>query len=336
MNLNETLLDYEAKGLLYKQVHPTLPLTIWNYTDKCQYDGAWDDITLMCRGLVTDDLGNIVARPLRKFFNLEEGRHEPTKDFEVYEKEDGSFISLFFCVDQWVVASRGSFTSDQAVWARELVYDGALDLLDKGLTYVFELIVPENRIVVDYGDRRELIFLVAIRTSDGKEFTAMNGQMLPVGTPVKKYDGLKDISALKSLIENNREGFVVKFSNGHRVKIKGEEYLRLHRLMTCLSTTSVWEVLSGGGTVADILVNVPDEFYELIHSYEKSLIEEYDMVLSNALVDFVEAVSNTTSRKEFAAFVKDKQHKKILFNLYDKKSVKKEIWDIIKPKYKKL
>jgi len=333
MNLNETLLDYEAKGLLYKQVHPTLPLTIWNYTDKCQYDGAWDDITLMCRGLVTDDLGNIVARPLRKFFNLEEGRHEPTKDFDVYEKEDGSLIILFFYDGQWIVASRGSFTSDQAVWARELIYNKDLRRLQEPLTYVFELIHPENRICVDYGGRKELIFLTSFHTEYGNEFITMP----PLGTTcVKQYDGLKDISALKSLIENNREGFVVKFSNGHRVKIKGEEYLRLHRLMTCLSTTSVWEVLSGGGTIADVLVNVPDEFYELIHSYEKSLIEEYDRVLSNALVDFVEAVSNTTSRKEFADFVKDKQHKRLLFNLYDKKSVKKEIWDIIKPKYKKL
>jgi len=192
----------------------------------------------------------------------------------------------------------------------------------------------KNRIVVDYGDYEGLVLLATFDTT-GKEYDVEIWRQHGFEV-VKKYDGLKDISALKSLIENNREGFVVKFSNGHRVKIKGEEYLRLHRLMTCLSTTSVWEVLSGGGTVADILVNVPDEFYELIHSYEKSLIEEYDMVLSNALVDFVEAVSNTTSRKEFAAFVKDKQHKKILFNLYDKKSVKKEIWDIIKPKYKKL
>lgn len=192
----------------------------------------------------------------------------------------------------------------------------------------------QNRIVVDYGDYEGLILLATFDTT-GKEHDVEMWRQYGFEV-VKKYDGLKDISVLKSLIENNREGFVVKFSNGDRVKIKGEEYIRLHRLMTCLSTTSVWEVLSRGGTIADVLVNVPDEFYELIHTYEKSLIKEYEKVLSQARLDYMSAVFNTTSRKEFAAFVKDKQHKKILFNLYDNKSVKKEVWDIIKPKYRKL
>ena len=40
----------------------------------------------MCRGLVTDNEGNIVARPFRKFFNMEEGKHTSTDNFKVYEK----------------------------------------------------------------------------------------------------------------------------------------------------------------------------------------------------------------------------------------------------------
>ena len=68
----DTLNKYYEQGLLYKQVHPILPLTIWNYTEKVQYESLWDDITLQCRGLVTDTEGNIVARPFRKFFNMEE------------------------------------------------------------------------------------------------------------------------------------------------------------------------------------------------------------------------------------------------------------------------
>lgn len=85
----EKLNKYYDEGLLYKQVHPTLPLTIWNYTEKVQYENLWDEITLMCRGLVTDDKGSIVARPFKKFFNWEENKHTPTEDFEVYKKEDG-------------------------------------------------------------------------------------------------------------------------------------------------------------------------------------------------------------------------------------------------------
>ena len=58
---------YYDEGLLTKQTHPhpAFPLTIWNYTERVQYEGLWDNITLMCRGLVTDNYGNIVARPFR-------------------------------------------------------------------------------------------------------------------------------------------------------------------------------------------------------------------------------------------------------------------------------
>ncbi len=66
--MNEVLNKYHEDNLVYKQVHPTLPLTIWNYSEKVQYDNLWDDITLQTRGLVTDDKGNVVARPFKKFF----------------------------------------------------------------------------------------------------------------------------------------------------------------------------------------------------------------------------------------------------------------------------
>jgi len=136
----DALNEYLEKGLVYKQVHPELPLTIWNYSPTCQYDGAWDEVTLMCRGLVTDDKGNIVARPFKKFFNMEEGKHTPTEEFEVFEKMDGSCIILFNYNDEWIFATRGSFTSEQAIKAKELSAKYPLENLDKNKTYVFEII----------------------------------------------------------------------------------------------------------------------------------------------------------------------------------------------------
>ena len=72
MELSLNILNkYHEEGLLYKQVHPTLPLTIWNYTEKVQYEGLWDEVTLACRGLITDDTGTPVVRPFKKFFNYD-------------------------------------------------------------------------------------------------------------------------------------------------------------------------------------------------------------------------------------------------------------------------
>jgi RNA ligase len=136
----EKLNQYYEDGLLYKQVHPTLPLTIWNYTEKVQFESKWDEITLMSRGLVTDDKGNIVARPFSKFFNIEEGKYTPTENFEVWEKMDGSLGIVFWYEGQWVVATRGSFTSDQAIKAKELLKKYNTDIMFRHLTYCFEII----------------------------------------------------------------------------------------------------------------------------------------------------------------------------------------------------
>ena len=136
----EKLNKYHEEGLVYKQVHPTLPLTIWNYSEKVQYEGLWDEITLQTRGLVTDDEGNVVARPFKKFFNLEEGKHTPTEEFEVYEKMDGSLLIVFWYEGKWIVATRGSFTSDQAIKGVELLKKYNTDIMFRHLTYCFEII----------------------------------------------------------------------------------------------------------------------------------------------------------------------------------------------------
>ena len=163
-----TLEKYHKEGLLYKQVHPSLPLTIWNYTEKVQYEGLWDDITLMCRGLVTDDKGNVIARPFKKFFNMEEGKHTPTSDFEVYEKMDGSLGIFFYYEGGWVMATRGSFTSDQAVKGYEMMFNYDFANLHKDYTYLFEIIFKENRIVVNY-DFEDVVLLGMVNTKTGYE-----------------------------------------------------------------------------------------------------------------------------------------------------------------------
>ena len=90
----EILNKYYEDGWLIKQTHPTLDLTIWNYSPKVQYEKLWDDITLQCRGLVTDNEGNVVARPFKKFFNIEEGKHTSTEDFDIHKKK-GTLYYIF-------------------------------------------------------------------------------------------------------------------------------------------------------------------------------------------------------------------------------------------------
>jgi RNA ligase len=330
-------------GLLYKQVHPTLPLTIWNYTEKVQYENLWDETLLMCRGLVTDDTGDIVASPFQKFFNIEEGKFEPTENFEVYEKMDGSLGIVFWYQGQWVVATRGSFTSDQAIKAREILRKYNTDIMFRHLTFCFEIIYPENRIVLDYGDDEKLVLLGTFN-KDGKETDSEIWSQWGFDV-VKKYDGIKDFKELKQMVKNDQEGFVVKFSNGDRIKVKGVEYLRLHKIMTNVTTTGVWEYLKNGEDVLELLKDVPDEFYKKIQNYTKDLRYAYFQISEDAGKKFDYMMYGKYNdkepiedRKEFAEWVSSqpKYMSGILFRMFDKKDYSEIIWNLIRPEFKKL
>ncbi len=138
----EILVGYVERGLLQYQVHPEYPnLKIYNYTPKTQYEKLWDDVTLVCRGLVMDG-DVVVAKPFPKFFNMEElsDNEIPNESFEVFEKMDGSCIICFFYDNKWICATRGSFTSQQAIKANEMLKNYPVEKLDTKNTYLFEII----------------------------------------------------------------------------------------------------------------------------------------------------------------------------------------------------
>jgi len=119
---------YVEDGLVVKQNHSEYPISIYNYSRMCQYEGKWDHITLACRGLILDNEGNVIAKPFPKFFNYEEleglkfrESKIPNEPFEVFEKMDGSLGIVFNYDGKWHVATKGSFTSEQAIRGAEIL-----------------------------------------------------------------------------------------------------------------------------------------------------------------------------------------------------------------------
>lgn len=347
----EILNSYFEKGLVYKQVHPNLPLTIWNYSEKVQYENLWDDITLQTRGLVTDNNGKIIAKPFKKFFNIEENKYTPTEEFDVYDKMDGSLGIIFNYNGQWIMATRGSFTSDQSIKGKE-IFDKYIKEYGDGklitnLTYLVEIIYPENRIVVNYGKDEKLVLLGVIDEYGEINHSKFNSLWFHKDLIVKKYDGIKDYSMLKGIIKDNEEGFVVRFANGERIKVKGVEYLRLHKIMTNVSTTAVWEVLSSGGNMEHLIKDIPDEFYKKIQIYVRELNYNHYRYSEYAgkITDYFKYGKYgdkevEPTKKEFALHL-DKCNihpkvKSICFLMWDGKKYDHVIWDYIKPKFEKL
>ena len=336
---------YVDNNLIIANKHPEYDIWILNYSPKTQAKKSWDIYTLSCRGLIIDVDGNILARPFLKFKNYEE--HDPSEidmsqEFEIYEKMDGSLIILFYYKPrmEWIVASRGSFISEQSIEAQKMINASTYDRLNTTSTYLFEVLYPENRIVVDYGERKELVMLGWIDTETGAEYKYedMVTNYSKYFTIVKRYD-IKNIMTLKDLQEleeNNREGFVVKFPD-KRVKVKFSEYCRLHVILTNVSNLTIWEHLKNNYDFDALLDRVPDEFYDWLKGVTSKLKSSYNEVERQALKEFLRIyyVNEIVGRKEFAAEALKSDLRSILFKIYDKRPYDDIIWKMVRPVFSK-
>ena len=265
------------------QTHPTEDLYIYNYTPNTQFKQNWNEHTMMCRGLITDKEGRVLARPFKKFFNLGEPAATVIQlgTYEVQEKMDGSLGILYWVDDVPFLATRGSFTSDQATKGSEMLRKNVegIKWFDRNLTYLFEIIYPENKIVVDYGRKERLVLIGAIDTETGVDVEIPDD--CPFERPeVFTVDLLKNPNLVLELEldqKENAEGYVL-FRHGHRVKIKFEEYKRLHRLLTECTARSIWDLMRTGSPIAPLLEKVPDEFYEWVRTWTKKLGEQFDEI----------------------------------------------------------
>ena len=310
--LNKELLKKMIdEKLVFVNKHPNAEIYIHNYSPKVQYEKLWNEITLQTRGLILDNNMNVVARPFPKFFNLSEHQPSeiPNEPFEVFEKMDGSLGILAFINDKPFIATRGSFISDQSKHATELLYNKyshTFSKLDKDKTYLLEIIYPSNRIVLEYGNLDDIILLAIIDNKTGKDLP-----LVDIGFPiVKRYDGINSLEELKLLEETNKEGFVVKFKNGFRCKVKFDEYVRLHRIITGVSNISIWEYLSEGKSFDELLEKVPDEFYNWVKQTANELNSEFNKILSESQLVFKEF----ETRKETALYFKKQKYPSILFD----------------------
>lgn len=336
------LRELEAQGYLTGRQHPTLELLIWNYTPKAQFEKHWTPETLACRGLITDLAGRIIARPFEKFFNLEERQEPiPIEPFEVYEKMDGSLFIVAWWGGHLVTATRGSFISEQAVKGAEILMwktrGHPEDAIAPNFTYLFEVLYPENRIVVDYGDREDIVLLAVIQTHTGLEVNLdeVVGYHNPLPfSKVKRYDGIRDISEVRSLRHEkheNQEGFVVRFTESNlRLKIKLDEYVRLHKILTGIHARHIWEYLSQGKSFDELLNRVPDEFYQWVNATRRDLLILFKQIEDDSALMAVKALRFKT-RKEQAEFVRMFENNHIIFKMLDGKPYDEAIWKLIKP-----
>ena len=311
---------YKEDGKLRCSEHNELPLLIWNYHDRVQYTPElWDDITLNCRGLVTDTGGNIIARSFPKFFNMEEIEINHDKEFRTFEKLDGSLGILFNYNNEWIFSSRGSFHSEQAVKAMEIIKEKhpQFTKLDASFSYIFEIIYPQNRIVVNYGNSTRLIYLSKYNKS-GTEYLDIESMK------DKGFDVVNEIlintsfNELKNLNTANEEGFVIRFEDGQRMKIKFDDYIELHRIKTNVNVKLVLETYRDNNLI-QIIDIIPDEFMDWFKLTYNHIERDFRSIKEDILYQYMKYKDrNPNCVKEFALSIVElpQVYKTIMFMLY--------------------
>jgi RNA ligase len=358
-------------GYVKEQKHPTLPLTILNYTDKTTYDRRWNDVTMHCRGLIVNRVTQeVVARGPRKFFNY--GEPSATTyplDTKVLlsRKEDGSLGIGWFYEDpenegyaegwHWGIATRGSFTSEQATHATELVkansgrdahYELMQDALDDyaadNISYIGEIVYPENRIVLDYAGRDEVIPLGTVNNRTGviqwRPTIGRDGYPIITHSDFAPDEVITLAEALALEIPDNEEGYVLDILDDDlevidHLKLKGDRYKELHAAIFGLSAKAIWEQCQNR-TISAFIESLPDEVQPWAEQQWSDLNRAFDVLWFRteyariAVRDY-----GGETRREQAQYIM--QHyadvAPALFALLDNNYVKRTewIWKQIKP-----
>lgn len=204
-----------------------------------------------------------------------------------------------------------------------------------------------NRIVVNYDNIEDDLILLAVRNYFG-DMTLRHPVLIDNFNIVSEVD--MNLSQL--VFEKNRpdfineEGFVVVFKNGFRVKIKYEEYFRLHKKISNVNEKFVWEFLSLGKNINELGENIPDETFQFIKDMKQKLEYNFTLVELESvnifeemmkLIDY-DAVHIDVGRKFFAQSIDKPEFKKfrgILFRMFEGRPYDDIIWKLIKPKYEK-
>jgi RNA ligase len=336
--------DWGEYGAVYTKTNGDL--TLFNYATQAMY-GGWSYFERVSRGLIINNkTGKVVARPFDKFHNwLEGGRKTDAPIKTITEKKDGSMVFTYLDNGFLRMATRGSFESEQALWATARIHNALtgfqmikLESLCQDYTFIFEAIYPENRIVVNYDKHESGLYLLAIRNHHTGEYLSRAMiEALVVYFNYAFYLPNLYFMSLDSILAKlpklkNAEGFVVEFEDGQRFKFKSEEYLTLHRLISEITFKKTLEAIRKGEYESYIKI-LPEEHLVTVMEWASQITAQAVGIAT--LVEQAWDESPKGDRKSFALWV-NANYKYIapyLFGLYDGKIAVNKLYDAILQKH---
>ena len=270
-------------------------LVLFNYTDKCTFKCVWNHWTETARGRIYEvATGNLISSCLKKFWNWGENSDHlpdslPRLPFVVETKEDGSLVNCWHHKGKWHTSTRGSFDSEQAQLAQQMIKGWPLDeVVTPNVTLVFELVGPSNRIIVPYG-QDELVLLTVLNREGDWEYESEYADKVALELGVRRpqiYDyTLDDIIGMRDTLPKYEEGWVVRYANNFRIKVKGSEYLKMAKLISHLSPLAVWEVMEGDTLPDQFAMDYPEELRPELEAIHDRMVARRQQVRQEIMHD---------------------------------------------------
>ena len=249
---------------------------------------AWDGFLQSCRSITIDvKKETIITCPFDKFFNVGELEStswdvvkrlmEKAVNIEFSNKLDGSIcIARYIGENEFFITTSGSLddSDEQATVLRDVkkVFyapenANLREFVKEFREYpcMFEYSAVDNRIVVKYSKAEEGLYLIGLRYNG-------NGILAPYGIlrSLAKEKMIKVTSVFKGSLDevmeiiktkksDEMEGFVINI-DGHLFKLKTDDYVKVHKIISKLSAPNVLIRAIADGVYDDLLAKVPETF----------------------------------------------------------------------------
>ena len=341
-NLEELLKLHEDGWLKMNKYKDQL--YIFCYSPSCQYEKYWNPLTLAMRGMVLGKNGEVVGQSLPKFFNLmevEETKPEnlPKLSYEIFQKLDGSYIQTFWnpYEERWQHTSKCSFDNEYIDAAYKFLPPEVLDkVLSKDECLVSEVRFEEDP-MPRVTDTPPGLYIITSFTKEENDIVENPfSYSLELATKLKIGNVEKYNYNLDSKIDNFRsdidtEGYVVRFSNGFRTKLKTDWYLNLNKLIDGFTESTIRETIKtyliNNDMSMDWIKHIPDELWEQAKNEALQILQDYNEAIQR--VDSLYAIHYHPNRKDFALAVKDLPEASALFSKYSGKEYHSKIWKLV-------
>lgn len=308
-----------------------------------------------CRGLTFDAAtGEVAARKFQKFFNVGEKdetfpQHvDWTRPHTVLDKLDGSMITPYRARSgQWRWHTKMGDT-DVAVPVLDHVIDSGLRyeefadaMWEDGKTPIFEWCSRQQRIVVDYPEDR--LVLTAVRdkrTGIYTTYAEMADLARRFALPVVEAlpDPVTDFDAFRAMIEGKEdiEGYIVRFNDGHMLKLKVGWYVLLHKTKERIQNEKdVWEL---------VLNDQTDDIKSFMDGPDRDALDAFTMDFNAGIARVAKRISDRVQRgremvgedrKRFAVEVVNlsdvpQAERGIMFRVYSGADAEETVRDVLR------